>query len=467
MIIYVLILMLSISNLLFSMSVPIKNIVTPVPIPPDVIAYIISLPDIKAVYKIIKKQKKINRSQNSDEAHNTSKTKAEKQPFLKIQQALFPCFALIQTCKQYYCADLREKIAHMSKEILCSIFPQGVALFLLPKITNMTILDSNFLDTSSILANRLLGCCYQKKPIDQTYIIKTTLFFTPDLLESIVQEPHIQDLLIKLSLRLDHNDKLKRYTIYDESNNVVISCSEAKHFLFNIEYPHFNVTIPDKEKYGQLYTKLLELCMEKVEVPKTVNNIIYEFSNNSIRSSTLIEIILNRLNYLIGPAEKKHTISRRHQVALIALFGNFFMALECLCSLKELDLSLPAVSYEGNIAQKIIDEFEKQEYPLDLFSQNSLANLRFYSQDIGNNRHFKENKEVINTLVNIFLSNLSPQDKETKSKYYEKEKEENRKRFFQKIWGGFLVTAKIAVTACSLVYTYYHITRLKDRFQGP
>jgi hypothetical protein len=448
--------MLSISNLLFSMSVPIefqKNIVTPVAIPDDVIAYIISPPDIEKVYEIIERQKELNQLQKLYDHKKTSLKPAKQQSFPKIQQAIFPCFALIQTCKQYYRADLREKIAHMSKEILYSIFPQEVALFLLPKPALDFTLQHK-LKSEKMLIRAFFQCCYQKKPIDQTYI-KTRLFFTPDLLESIVREPHIQSLLIKHCLRLDHNDNLKQYTIYDQSNNVVISCSEAKHFLFNIEYPHFNVTIPDKEKYGKLYTKLLELCMEKVQVPKTVNNIMYVFLNNRIRSSTLIDIILNRLKRLIGP-EKKYSIS---QVKNKVLVENFFRGLDYLCSLKEFDLSLRTDGSKDNIAKKIIYEFKKQDYPLDLFSQNSLANLSFYSQDIDNNRHFKENEEVIDIFVNIFLSNLSPQDKETKSRYYEKEKEdykkekeENRKRFFQKILVGFFVMAKIAATTAWFIH---------------
>jgi hypothetical protein len=338
---------LSAMHSVFSMYVNLKltqNQVTRVSIPIEIMAQIVSFPDIEKIREIIEKQKAINRSQTSYYFNNHVPQEPKRQSFFAIQQALFPCLELISTCKTYRRfyneTTLKEQVANLSKKFLYDVFHQGEILFLLPTAFHVNILKNNF-EEGRILANKLLKCCTQQDRIDDNFIRKT-LFYAPNTFE---------------------NDSI----------------------LASMKY---------------------------INVPNIINNIVYGTPNNIIVTYTSIEEILYQLFYYISRTEKSLCCQGNlSEIHLRGLFGNFFKVLDFLCSSDNVDLSLPAVSIQGNIAQKIIAEFKKKEYPFDILSEKALANITFHSKDNSNKTSLHEKKDLVDMLVDIFLSNLRDADK--------------------------------------------------------
>jgi hypothetical protein len=208
-----------------------------------------------------------------------------------------------------------------------------------------------------------------------------------------------------------------------------------------------------------LYIDLFELCIKNIEVPSSINNISYEIQDNEILSFTPIESILWLLSTCVENARKDFQ-GDFNTAILKTLFGNFFTLLDFLCSLKNVDLSLPAVSYEGNIAQKIIDEFEKQGYPLDIFSQNALAYIQFCIENNCNTNSRNEKKEIIHALVNLFLSNFSSMNNNPMRKILKKEREERdesnqKSNFFHKIEQTITIPTKVAEVITLLFWRFF------------
>jgi hypothetical protein len=126
-------------------------------------------------------------------------------------------------------------------------------------------------ESFNIWTAKIFGCCYQNDTIDHNFI-KTTLFFTPQLLKSITTSPEFENLLKKYSLTHTYHNTLKQHTLCDKSNTVIISCSEKKHHP-SIGSPLYDITAPNKNYINNFYTDLIELCMKNIEVPSDINNI--------------------------------------------------------------------------------------------------------------------------------------------------------------------------------------------------
>jgi hypothetical protein len=432
-----------------------RNTFFSVQIPLDLIIKITSQPDMEKVHEIIEKQKEINRSHKPYDRKKPSFVPLEQQSFFKIQQALFPGFILMQSCKAYADPVLKKTVAGESKKILYKIFPQGIALYLLPEPARNRVLAHSAMK-EKMRINALLKCCYQQNPIDQNFI-KTTLL-TPNLLKSITTSPEFENLLKKYSLTHTYHNTLKQHTLYDKSNTVIIVCSEEKHFSFSSQF--FKVAVPNIKEYKPLYDNLIELCMKNITLSSAINNIAYHISDNELQSFTSTERILLHLATSIKSVKKDLYHQGNLNILMLKMvFGNFFRVLDFLCSLDEIDLSLPAVSYKGNIAQKIVHEFKTNGYPLDIFSQKAQENINFCSQVNSNNKPLNEKQEVINALVNIFLSNFPLENKEEMRPFLEKSRQQrdelNKKVIlFHKV-EDIVGIPVIAKTITSLLWRFY------------
>lgn len=120
-------------NYFFDVNNPEKNI-----IPKETQIKIFAQPNYALLTEIITIQKQINQLQsNTDDKIK----KPTQRSFLEIQKALFPCFAITQTCKTFNAQDFKKLIAQISLNLLLEIFPQGIALFLLPKPLQINFVD--------------------------------------------------------------------------------------------------------------------------------------------------------------------------------------------------------------------------------------------------------------------------------------------------------------------------------------
>lgn len=117
----------------FDANNPKENIV-----PKEIQIKIFAQPDYALLTEIITIQKQINQLQSNP--YDKIKKPTQKS-FLEIQKALFPCFAITQTCKKFNAQDFKKLIAQISLNLLLEVFPQGIALFLLPKPLQITFVD--------------------------------------------------------------------------------------------------------------------------------------------------------------------------------------------------------------------------------------------------------------------------------------------------------------------------------------
>jgi hypothetical protein len=375
-------------------------------LPLDIVVRFASQPDIEKVHAIIETQKKINSSQSSYNANNNSIIKPQQQIFGEIQQALFPCFALTQTCTTYHNQGFKKQIANASKEISYTMFPQGIVPFLLPTAFAFPTIYENFKQEKRI-SDYWLVFCYHKGPISKDYIM-TTLSFSSEGIEKMTKTDEFESLLKSHKLTYSHNPKLKTHTLYDQSKIIVMICEEEKHI--RTDSPSINIqTIlsPNSKKYQELVPCLIELYLKNCEIPSiinnTINNISYRINKETIISFTLIEFIFHQLSLCVNYLKKLFTKDDLDQAILQDFFSNWFTVIDCLCTLKTINLSLPAVSQKGSVAKKIVAEFKTKGYPLNIFSQETLENLKFCLDDNNNQDWLLEKKPIIDALVDIYL----------------------------------------------------------------
>lgn len=110
-------------------------------IPNELQIKIFIIPDYSLLTEIITIQEKINQLQSN---RNYKIKKPKQKSFFEIQKALFPCFALTQTCKQFNNHEFKNSIVTNLVDHLLAIFPQGIALFLLPKPLQINVVDTQF-----------------------------------------------------------------------------------------------------------------------------------------------------------------------------------------------------------------------------------------------------------------------------------------------------------------------------------
>lgn len=376
-------------------------------LPLDIIEQVVGKPDITKIDAIIKKQQEINRLANIYHPNNDPSIviTVTEQSCFEIQQALFPCFALTQTWRKYQTQNIKKRIADRSKEIVYTIFPQGIVPFLIPKSLQFLTIYENF-KQENLLLNQWLEFCYHKESQISKEQIIATLLYTPKCIRTVTQTDAFKNLLTSQALTYSHNPKLKTHTLYDQSETIVMVLTEEK-FIIPCA-PFFTITnpFPNDRQLQKLLPCLAHLCTNNFKPLSHKNNILYKISKGELISFTPIEFILHELWPSIKFVKKRLDLADEEtldQQRLLAYFSNWFTVIDFLCSLKTTNLSLPAVSQEGNVAKKIVTEFKTKGYPLDIFSQEALANLKFCLDDNNDQDWLLEKKSVIDALVNIYL----------------------------------------------------------------
>lgn len=310
-------------------------------IPKDIQIKIFAQPDYQSLTEIITIQKEINWLQgNTDDKIQ----KPIQKSFFEIQKALFPCFTITQTCKKFNAQDFKKLIAQISLNLLLEVFPQGIALFLLPKPLQITFVDQ----------------C-QKMNDDISEIIKACF--------------------------KDDNEFYKSNIIKKESCSIL----------------------------------------------NNPNAIIYVKSGFSglepdIESYTIIEYILSRLSHKIAYAGRVADYFPDTQ-GIKQHWEKFFIVIDHLCSLDTIDLSLPAAQSDATISQAIKEEFNKRQYPRDLFSEKSNTNL---NNPVPSGVVIQEQELLLHTLAQTYLGIIFEEEQKNILKYrLKKEAEEKEQKIYE------------------------------------
>lgn len=326
----------------FDANNPEKNIV-----PKEIQIKIFAQPDYALLTEVITIQKQINQLQSNP--YDKIKKPTQKS-FLEIQKALFPCFAITQTCKNFNAQDFKKLIAQISLNLLLEVFPQGIALFLLPKP-----LQINFVD--------------QCQKIND-------------------------DLCAIIDVCFNHNNKFDYYNTIKK--------------------------LPDNQ---MLHNSIL----------RNPNAIIYVKSGfkgfkPDIKSYTIIEYILHRLSYNIAYVGRMSDYFPDTQ-GIKEGWKKFFIVIDFFCSLDTIDLSLPAAQSNKTIAQEINNQFDKCNYPTDLFSEESQNKL---NNPVQSGVIIQEQELLLSTLANTYLGIISEEEQKNILEYrLQKEAEEREQKIYE------------------------------------
>lgn len=353
---------LSVTHSLLPMNLPISVI------PNDVVALIISRPDMAALDKVFAKQI------NNNQCTLGNKLSKEIILYKQTRNALIPCFNLLLTCTIYYNDSFKNKV---TEAIAARHFPQGIMLFLLPKSmqvkTFRTIPCKAQVDQSVTLSlcqqekavEQLATLCIQENKITHDQIIAATEALTGTFNNIIYSELDAEYLIDAFNEDILYMNVVKSFTLIEYLDNIILS----KLVLSNHPSQFYDSAIKN------IFIMIDYLCVsEKIDLAlpiAIISNLsiesnlsrMYQIEENRLRNEPFSRIQLLSRN---APAKSIYARPAEHQHVIKALVEMFLFPKNILLLEKEVQ------------REKILQRAEQQRKNFRYWTKITLATIMVF-----------------------------------------------------------------------------------------
>ncbi len=271
-------------------------------IPNELQIKIFTIPDYSLLTKIITIQKEINQLQSNT---NYKIKKPKQKSFFEIQKALFPCFAITQTCKKFNQYEFKQLIAQISLNLLLEVFPQGIALFLLPKPLQITFVDRCQKINDDLYA--IINVCFDDKnefcqfknlPFNSILNNPNSIIYVKNSLKG--SEPNIESytiieyILCRLSYNIAYSGRVSDY--FPDTQEIK---EGWKKFFIVIDYLCSLDTIDLSLPAAQRNTTIAQAINEKFNKSQYPTDLFSEKSNNNLNNPVPSGVIIQEQELLL------------------------------------------------------------------------------------------------------------------------------------------------------------------------